>query len=77
MFNESNFSEKIEEIFKSYDIYQKKVLKYPLKKKKMCEDYLSLFYKLINKKQEIFSSRNIRNLQVTNKYLYGLKKKFN
>ena len=69
--------EKLEEIFKSYDIYQKKVLKYPFNSEKMCEDYLSLFNKLINKKQEIFSSRNIRNLQVTNKYLYGLKKKFN
>ena len=77
MFNESNFSEKLEEIFKSYDIYQKKVLKYPFNSEKMCEDYLSLFCKLIKKKQEIFSSRNIRNLQVTNKYLYGLKKKFN
>ncbi len=74
MFNSNNFVEKLDEIFDNYDFYLKKVLKYPFNSDKMCEEYLSLFEKLITNKHKILNFRDIKNLQVTNIYLYRFKK---
>lgn len=74
MFNNGNFLEKLDEMYNMYDFYLKKILKYPFNSDKMCEEYLKLFKNLINNKEEVYRSRNIKSLKVTNKFFYRFKK---
>ena len=72
-FDNNNFKEKFEEMFFNYDVHLNNMTNYPFNSYKMCQEYLSLFNKLLEEKNRIITSRNINNLEVSNFYSYKLK----
>jgi hypothetical protein len=75
-FDSHNFVDKLNEIIKNYDLYLKRIEKYPFSSEKMCQDYESLFNELNTKKEEIFDQRkNTYNSSVLGKFMYKSIKK--
>ena len=74
IFNSDDFETKLLEMYENYDFYFKKIIEYPFNSEKMCQEYLDLFENLIKHRKNTISSRNIKNLEVSNEFLYKLKK---
>ncbi len=74
IFNSDNFEEKLLEMYEEYELYLEKIIEYPFNSEKMCEEYLNLFLNLIKNREETISNRNLKNLEVSNEYIYKLKK---
>ncbi len=74
IFNSDDFETKLLEMYENYDFYLKKIIEYPFNSEKMCREYLDLFENLIKHRKNTISSRNIKNLEVSNEFLYKLKK---
>tara|TARA_A100001035_G_C27775134_1_gene498549 strand:+ start:902 stop:1939 length:1038 start_codon:yes stop_codon:yes gene_type:complete len=68
-FNKYNFEEKLNEIYYDYSKYQKKVEKYPNESEKMGEEYLKIFYELLDNKDKIIKTKKFNN-NLFEKYLY-------
>ena len=56
-FEEGNFENKLNEMIKNYSKYIKKIKKYPHTSEIMCENYLDLFNKIYQDKEEVIKNR--------------------
>jgi len=59
-FNLNNIEEKIKYIFENYGNFHEKIKRYPHNSEKMSKEYLDLFEKLIEDKEEIILKRKIK-----------------
>jgi len=72
-FNDTDLAEKISLIKREYGAYLEELTRYPFNSEKMCDDFLSLFNRVIEKKQ--IQSIDIK-INIKRKYLYLAKNKF-
>lgn len=56
-FNNQNFELKLKEMMDNYDYYENKMADYPFSATKMSFDYLDLFKRVLNEKENIINSR--------------------
>jgi len=56
-FDKHNFVDKLNDLSKNYEMYLKRIEKYPFSSEKMCFEYESLFNELITKKEDLLNKR--------------------
>jgi glycosyltransferase involved in cell wall biosynthesis len=56
-FDNASFEHQLNNIYQSYDLYESKMKSYPYNAEIMCNDYISLFEKLISNREEIVKAR--------------------
>ena len=74
VFSKKNFEEKLYEFIEKIDLYKVKVQQYPFNSTKMCQQYLSLFYKALSKDNNLINSYSKRHLNLL-KIKFRLKRK--
>lgn len=71
-FEVNNFEKKLEEIMNKYDEYLNAMSEYPFSSLKMSNEYLELFYKLLNDKKKILKNRKDKDLFTNNIYFFKI-----
>lgn len=57
-FNENNFEEKVQEMIDSYETWVGKMVDYPHRADKTCQEYYDLFINLLDRREQIIKERN-------------------
>ena len=72
-FDKFNFKEQLQQIYTKYDEYLNNMVNYPFNSDKMSQEYLALFTKLIEERNNIFADRDISSLEFSSFFTYKLK----
>jgi hypothetical protein len=73
-FSNETLNEDLKQMIIDYDTYVNKVQNYRFSSTKMCQDYLKLFYKMLeNKENNIYSKNKSLNYKLEKKFYYFMK----